>query len=41
VNGLTTNGEPIWARYDPSWSPWFLRRNEVLVAVDQPSDDAS
>jgi hypothetical protein len=31
-------GEPIWARYDPSWKPWFLRRNEVLIAVEDPAD---
>jgi hypothetical protein len=23
-----------WARYDPPWTPWFLRRNEVLAPVD-------
>lgn len=32
--GRSTVGEPIWARYDPPWTPWFLRRNEVLVALD-------
>jgi hypothetical protein len=32
--GRTAVGEPIWARYDPPWTPWFRRRNEVLVAVD-------
>lgn len=31
--GYTVVGEPIWARYDPPWKPWFLRRNEVLVAL--------
>lgn len=29
--GLTTVGEPRFARYDPPLKPWFLRRNEVLV----------
>jgi SOUL heme-binding protein len=24
---------PVWARYDPPWKPWFLRRNEVLIEV--------
>ena len=32
--GLETTGEPIWARYDPPWKPWFLRHNEVLLALD-------
>ena len=31
--GLQKLGEPIWARYDPPWKPWFLRRNEVLLQV--------
>jgi hypothetical protein len=26
-------GSPVWARYDPPWKPWFLRRNEVLIEV--------
>ena len=34
ANGYTTVGEPIWARYDPPWKPWFLRRNEVLLAIE-------
>jgi len=24
---------PVYARYDPPWTPWFLRRNEVLVPL--------
>ncbi len=31
--GLTAVGPPVWARYDPPWKPWFLRRNEVLIDV--------
>ena len=31
--GLTTSGEPVWARYDPPWTLWFLRRNEILIPV--------
>jgi len=31
--GLTAVGEPIWARYDPPFMPWFLRTNEVLVEL--------
>lgn len=32
--GLVAKGSPIWARYDPPWTPWFLRTNEILVEVD-------
>jgi hypothetical protein len=32
--GLKTIAEPIWARYDPPFMPWFLRRNEVLIPID-------
>jgi hypothetical protein len=31
--GLTAVGEPRFARYNPPFTPWFLRRNEVLVDV--------
>ncbi len=31
--GLQTRGEPVWARYDPPWKPWFLRRNEILIEL--------
>jgi hypothetical protein len=31
--GLEPLGEPVWARYDPPFMPWFLRRNEVLIEV--------
>ena len=30
---LTPVGEPRFARYNPPFTPWFLRRNEVLVDV--------
>jgi len=30
---LSIVGDPIWARYDPPFMPWFLRRNEVLIPV--------
>ena len=32
--GLTIVGDPIWARYNPPFTPWFLRRNEILIPVD-------
>jgi hypothetical protein len=31
--GLTVLGEPRFARFDPPYTPWFLRHNEVLVDV--------
>ena len=37
---LTPVGEPIWARYNPPFMPWFLRRNEILVPIaSQESGD--
>ena len=30
---LTPISEPVWARYDPPFKPWFMRTNEVLVPV--------
>lgn len=34
--GLTATGEPVWARYNPPFTPWFLRRNEILLPVAAP-----
>lgn len=31
--GWTTTGEPIFARYDPPFKPWFMRRNEILIPL--------
>ncbi len=33
TEGMVVAGPPVWARYDPPWKPWFLRRNEVLIEV--------
>ena len=33
--GLTQAGAAVWARYDPPFMPWFLRRNEVLIPVEK------
>jgi hypothetical protein len=31
--GVATQGEPVLARYNGPMTPWFLRRNEVWLAV--------
>jgi hypothetical protein len=31
--GLRGVGEPLWARYDPPFMPWFLRTNEILIEI--------
>lgn len=31
--GLKMVGDPVFARYNPPFMPWFLRRNEVLIPV--------
>jgi len=39
--GYEAAGDPIWARYDPPFMPWFLRRNEILVPIDAVDSLAS
>jgi len=34
--GLKSIGEPVFARYNPPFMPWFMRRNEVLIPVQGP-----
>jgi hypothetical protein len=36
--GLTIAGDPVWARYNSPFTPWFLRRNEILIPVDAGAD---
>ena len=31
--GFVPSGPPVYARYNPPWTPWFLRKNEVLVPL--------
>jgi hypothetical protein len=33
-NGLKVAGEAVWARYNPPFQPWFLRRNEVIIPIE-------
>ena len=32
--GLTAASEAVWARYDPPFQVWFLRRNEVIIPIE-------
>ena len=34
-NRFTVAGEPVWARYNAPFTPWFMRRNEVLIPVTE------
>ena len=31
--GLQVVGEPVWARYNGPFMPWFMRRNEILLPI--------
>jgi effector-binding domain-containing protein len=31
--GLQVEGEPVYARYDAPFMPWFMRRNEIWFAL--------
>jgi hypothetical protein len=32
--GLRTVGEPVYARYDAPYVPWFMRRNEIWLRLE-------
>mgnify|MGYP001821550179 CR=1 FL=1 len=32
-DGISTRGAPISARYNAPFTPWFMRRNEVMIEV--------
>lgn len=33
-HGIAEAGPPTWARYNPPWTLWFLRRNEILIPIN-------
>jgi SOUL heme-binding protein len=35
---IARKGNPMFAYYDPPWTPVFLRRNEVMVRIDKHHD---
>ena len=35
---LSIAGEPLWARYNPPFTLWFLRRNEILIPIEAGTD---
>lgn len=32
-NDIETVGQPLWARYNAPFVPWFMRRNEILIPI--------
>ncbi|HZJ92089.1 MAG TPA: heme-binding protein [Thiopseudomonas sp.] len=38
AKGFNVTGEAVWARYDPPFKPWFLRRNEILIPITLAQD---
>ena len=36
---LRAAGVPLLARYNPPWTPWFMRRNEVWIPIAEASEE--
>ena len=34
LHGFTQIGNPRFARFDPPWTPWFMRRNEIQIPIE-------
>lgn len=39
ANHLEANGLPSLAQYDPPWTLWFLRRNELMIPIARGSSN--
>ncbi len=37
---MAAKGEPVFAYYDPPWTPTFMRRNEVMFRIEKPRETA-
>lgn len=35
--GFKSTGSPRFARFDPPWTPWFMRRNEIQIPIAIPT----
>ena len=33
--GYTITGEPTLAKYNPPWTPWFMRRNDIAYPISK------
>jgi len=33
ANKLKVIGDLVWARYNPPFTLWFMRRNEILIPI--------
>ena len=38
--GWTVAGDPVWARYNSPFVPWFMRRNEILIPVTEANSES-
>jgi len=39
VDRVKTTGRPVFARYNAPFTPWFMRRNEIMVEIDWKDPD--
>ena len=37
--GLTAIGDVYWARFDPPFKPGFMKRNEAIIKIQEPSKE--